>query len=66
VFSRDLPQPMPQLDLLKHNRLAPMAMGAAVLPHAPAGQPLRNPETSAQDLNSLATRFRAQKFPVAP
>jgi hypothetical protein len=66
VVSRDLPQAMPQLDLLQFDHLAPMAMGAAVLAHHTSGQPLRNPEACAQDLNSPAPTFRAQKFPVAP
>lgn len=65
VVSRDPPQAMPQLDHLQVDHLAPMAMGAAVLAHHTAGQHLRNPVACAQDLNSLATPFRAQKLPSA-
>jgi hypothetical protein len=42
-----------------------MALGAAVLAHDPAGKALRNPEQSAQGLNSPAAPLRAQKFPSA-
>lgn len=41
-----------------------MPVGAAKLPPNTAGQPLRNPEASAQGLNRHATPFRAQTFPV--
>jgi hypothetical protein len=36
-----------------------MALGAAVLAHHPAGEPLGNPEHGAQGLNSPAASFRA-------
>ncbi len=51
--------------LLDIDDTAAMALGAAVLTHHPAGEPLRNQEQGAQSLNSPAPAFRAQKFPSA-
>jgi len=65
VLSRDLSEPTPQLGLLNVNDPAAMALGAAVLAHNSAGEPLRNPEQGAQGINSPATPLRAQKFPSA-
>ena len=63
--SRDLQEATPELGLLDIDDTATMALGAAVLADYPAGEPLGNPEHSAQNLNSSAAPFRAQKFPSA-
>ena len=66
VLSGDLLEATPELGLLDIDDPATMALGAAVLAHYAAGEPLRDPEHGAQGLNSPAASFRAQKFPVAP
>ena len=65
VLGGDLPQPLPELDLLEPRDPAAMALGAAVLAHNPAGEPLRCPVTLLQDNHRPASAFRAQKFPSA-
>ena len=65
VLSSDLPEATAQLGLLDVDDLAAMALSVAVLAHQLAGEPLRNPDQVAQGLNSPATPFRAQKFPLA-
>jgi len=65
VLGCDLAEPTPQLGLLDADNLAAMTLGAAVLAHHPAGEPLRNPEQGAQSLNGSAAPLRAQKFPSA-
>ena len=41
VLGNDLTQPLPELGLLEPKGPAAMALGAAVLAHNPAGEPLR-------------------------
>ncbi len=41
LLSSNVPEAMPELGLLNADGLAPMALGAAVLAHHPAGESLR-------------------------
>jgi hypothetical protein len=65
VLSSDLAEAAPELGFLDVDDTSAMALGAAVLAHHPAGEPLGNPEQDAQGLNSPAAPLRAQKFPSA-
>ena len=56
---------MTQFYLLDRDDLGRMALGAAMLTHHTAGQPLRCPVTLLQDRDGPAPAFRAQKFPSA-
>jgi hypothetical protein len=65
MLSGDLEETTPELGLLQIDNLAAMALGAAVLTHHTAGEPLGNPEQGAQGLNGPAAPLRAQKFRLA-
>ncbi len=65
VLSGDLPEALAQLGLLDIDNLAPMALGAAVLPRHPADKAFRSPVTILQNRDGSAVSFRAQKFPSA-
>jgi len=62
VLGCDFAEATPQLALRDVDDTAAMSLGAAVLAHHPACEPLRNPEQGAQGLNSPAAPLRAQKF----
>jgi hypothetical protein len=63
VLSGNIPEALAQLGLLDIDNLAPMALGAAVLPRHPADKAFRSPVTLLQDRDGPATTFRAQKLP---
>jgi len=63
LLSCDLPGVMAELCLLNVEGLAGMALGAAVLAHNPAGEPLRSPVTLPMDRDGPAPVLQAQKFP---
>ena len=65
VLSGNLPEALAQLCLLDIDNLAPMALGAAVLPRHPADKAFRSPVTLLQNRDGSAAAFRAQKFPSA-
>jgi len=65
VLSGDLAETLAQLSLLDRDDLAPMALGAAVLPRDPADKAFRSPVTILQNRDGSAAAFRAQKFPSA-
>jgi len=66
VLSGDLAKTMPELGLFQIDDLDGVSLGAAVLPHHPAGEALRRPVTLLQEHNSPAATLRAEQFPVAP
>ena len=65
VLSGNLPEALAQLGLLDIDNLAPMALGAAVLPRQPADKAFRSPVTILQNRDGSTAAFRAQKFPSA-
>lgn len=65
VRSGDFPEATPELGLLDIDDPATTALGAAVLAHHAAGEPLGNPEQGPQGINSPEAPLRAQKFPSA-
>lgn len=65
VLSGNLLEALAQLGLLDIDNLAPMALGAAVLPRHPADKALRSPATRLQDRDGPAATFRAKKLPSA-
>ena len=54
-----LTEPAAQLFFLNANDLASVALGAVVMAHHEASEPLRYPEQVAQGINSFTLPFRA-------
>ncbi len=58
MLGRDLLEAPPQLGHLQVNELSPVAMGAAVLTHHPAGEPVRYPAADLVSRACLRERMR--------
>jgi hypothetical protein len=62
VLGGDLAETRPELGLLQIDDLAPIALGAVVLAHHSADQPLRCPVMLLQNRDGPPAAFRVQKF----